>query len=350
MRLATLMIACLGTAFWLLGPVGADPGPTAGGAPAALAREDASAILDAYVQAAGGDGLERVTAEMRKGTLLRSRAGQVPLEIAAKAPGMWRYEQTFAWGDGICYGCDGANGWVQDTARVTPMTARQKLDLQLLCDVQAPLKLREWFPQMRATGTEQHGDTLATTVVATTGDGLSLELAFDTATHLLVRAGDLRFEDYRDVGSVRRPYRVRLGEDAGEAHLAMTMTFSEIRHDVDLPDGLFASPDCVLPMAKPPLYTRRTQIEADPAALEACVGVYQHPEKADVTYTVTRQGSHLMLTRSGWNQTIEIKPESPTDYFVKFLNWEFHFIKGESGEVVRLAVGADRAIQAERIH
>jgi len=344
-----LMMTVMGTAFWLLGPGGSGPAPSAGGAPAALAQEDASAILDAYVQAAGGEGLKQVTSETRQGTLLRGRTGQVPLEIEAKTPGMWRYRQTFAWGDGICYGCDGTNGWVQDTARVTPMTARQKVELQLLCDVQAPLRLREWFPQMRATGTEGQGDTLAATVVATTSDGTSLELAFDPATHLLVRAGDLRFEDYREVGPVRRPYRVLLGEDAGENHLGMVMTFSEIRHDVDLPDEIFASPDCVLPMAEPPLYTRRTQVEVDPAALEACVGVYQHPEKAEVTYTVTRQGNHLMLSRTGWNQTIEIKPESPTDYFVKFLNWEFHFIKDESGRIVRLDVGADRAIRAQRI-
>jgi len=285
-------------------------------------------IIEKYIQASGGPALAEIKTEIREGTMLRGVTGKVPLETIAKAPGQWRYSLTFAWGDQVCYGCDGASAWVQDTQAVSGMSSRQRLDLELLLDFQAPLNIRKFFPEVAIKGPEKVGDREATAIVATSKDGLRTELAFDNETGLLVRAGEMVFEDYRDVGPVKRPFRILLGKDEGEKHLLMKLAFSETRHDLEVDDARFQPPACVLPFREAPLYKKRTRADVSLEALDACLGKYQHPERPEVVYTVTRQQNHLMLGRTDWRgQRIEIMPESDSRYFIEFLNQEFHFVK-----------------------
>jgi hypothetical protein len=230
------------------------------------------------------------------------------------------------------------------------MSSRQRLDLELLLDVQAPLKIQRIFPEMTIKGPDKVGDREATAVAATSKDGFQTELAFDNKTGLLVRAGVMVFEDYRDVGPVKRPFRILLGRDEGEKHLRMKMEFSEIRHDLEVDGAKFRQPACVLSLREAPLYKRRYRVEVEPEVLDACLGKYRHPERPDVVYTVTRQQNHLMLGRTDWSgQRFEIIPESESDYFIEFLNQEFHFIKDASGRVIHLEIKADRTLKAEKI-
>lgn len=308
-------------------------------------------VIENYIQASGGSALEYIQAELRKGTLLRGTSGKVPLEIIAKALGKWRYTQTFAWGDQVCYGSDGKTAWVQDTKSVQEMSPRQRLDMQLLFDVQAPLKMNEFYPEMKITGSETVGDREATTVRAQSPEGFIIVLAFDLENGLLLRAGDIGFEDYRDVGRVKRPFRILLGKNQEGRHRQMIMQFTEIRHDIDADDSLFLRPTCVLPFTEAPLYKSRKQVEVSIEALEACVGVYQHPQNPKLTYRVTRQQNHLMIKGPGWRRSLEIKPESETDYFIHFLGWEFHFIKDKAGSVAHLEItaGPGQTIRAKKI-
>lgn len=307
-------------------------------------------IIENYIRASGGSALAEIKTETRKGTMQRGVTGKVPLETVAKAPGKWRYQQTFAWGDQVGYGFDRTIAWVQDMKGVFQMSPRQRLDLQLLLDAQAPLNIRKSFPEMAIKGPEKVGDREATTIVATSPDGIQTELAFGNETGLLVRAGEMVFEDYRDVGPVKRPFRILLGKDEGEKHLQMKMEFSEIRPDLEVDDARFQRPVCVLPFKEAPLFKQRKQVDIAIEALEACVGKYQHPERPGVIYTVTRQQNHLLLGRTDWRgQKVEIMPESENDYFIEFLNQEFHFVKDAAGKVIHLEIKADRTLTAKRI-
>jgi hypothetical protein len=327
------------------------PVPSLAGDAGSPASGDVSvdAILKAFVAASGGPELAKITTEARRGTLVRGASGQVPLVTIAQAPGRWRYTQTFAWGDEISFICDGETGWVVDTEVTGEMDPRQRSDLQLLLDVQAPLRLRELYPEMTVKGLETIGNVETVAVVATTPEGLVAELVFDRKTGLLQRAGSIYLEDYREVGGVKRPFRVRLGDTQGESHIQMVMQFTDISHGVEVDESLFKKPACVLAAKAPPLYTHRSAVEVGIPALDACVGVYQHPSDSTVTYNVTRQGNHLMIERTGWGMKIEIVPESETDYFMEFLNREFHFVKDAAGGVTRLEIGADRALKAPRV-
>ena len=83
--------------------------------------------------------------------------------------------------------------------------------------------------------------------------------------------------------------------------------------------------------------------------LEALVGIYQSGEDPKVFYTVTMQGDHLMIERTGWGIRVEILPETEIDYFMRFLNREVHFIKDKKGQVLRLELGEERTVKAKKI-
>ena len=327
-------------------------GSAAGGGDGPVVSGEAisvAGVIERYVEACGGAALAEVNVEKRKGTLVRGQSGRVPFEMLSKARGKWLYNQVFSYGDQVSYGSDGTAAWVQDTRGVDPLTGVLRSDLEMLLDVQAPLRLREFFPEMRLKETEKRDGRERILIQAKSRDGREAELAFDADTGLLTQAGDLAFEDYRPVGKVKRPYRVYIGDDPGGLALRLKMEFTEIVPDAPVDDSAFNRPSCALPMKISPLFKPRRYIEVGEEALQACVGVYRHPKITGVTYAVTRQGNHLMMERTGWGQALEVKPESELDYSIRFMNFEFHFVRDSSGRVTALEIGPERSVRAERI-
>jgi hypothetical protein len=317
--------------------------------PEAVGRLSVAGFGIASVQACGGQALAEVKTEKRKGTLVRGQSGKVPFEMMSKSQGKWFYNQVFSYGDQVCYGCDGTAAWIQDTKGVDSLNEALRLDLEMLMDIQAPLRLREFFPEMSLKGTEKRDGREMVLIQAKSRYGRHVELAFDQESGLLAEAGDLAFEDYRPIGKVKRPYRVYIGDDPGGLSLRLKMECAEIVQNTPLEDSAFSRPSCALPLEVSPLFKPRRYIQVSDEALEACVGVYQHPTNPGQTYTVTRQQNHLMMERTGWGQAVEIMPESELDYSIRFLNFEFHFIRDSSGRVRAIEIGPERAARAERI-
>jgi len=318
--------------------------------PAAAQNPDSvAAVIERYVQACGGPALAEVTVEKRKGTLVRGQSGLVPLTAISKVPGKWFYSQVFAYGDQASYGCDGTTAWLQDTKGVESMSAAMRLDLDMLLDVQAPLKLREFFPEMSLKAVEKKDGREMVMIQAKSRDGRGAELAFDRESGLLMKAGELKFGDYRLIGKVKRPYRAFIGDDPGGHSLQLKMELTEIVQNAPAEDSAFLRPSCPLPLRVSPLFQPRRYIRVSEEAVQACVGVYQHPTNSGITYTATRQQNHLMMKRTGWGQALEIMPESELDYSIRFLNFEFHFVRDSSGRVIALEIGPERAIRATKI-
>ena len=324
--------------------------PAARSEDAARSKESvsAAACIDRYIEACGGSSLSKIETEIRKGTLVRGASGKVPFESSAKAPNKWHYNQTFAWGDQMSCGFDGSSAWVQDTKGIERMMPEQLLDMQLIFDVRSPLKIRELFSDMTVTGSEKIGKRDAVTILARSRQGIGTDLAFDKETGLLMRAGKILFDDYRTVGEVKRPHAILLGQNEGETHMQMKMEFSEILQNLDVGDSLFDMPSCVLPPKESPLYKPRKRVDVSIEAMDACVGAYQHPQQAGVVFTVSREKNYLMIQRTGWKQKIEIKPASETDYYVEFVEFDFHFVKDASGAVTHMETG-DPVIKAVKI-
>jgi len=306
-------------------------------------------IVKRFVQASGGSELAKIKTEKRTGTLVRGVSGQVPFETTAEASGKWHYRQVFAYGDRASYGFDGGQAWIQDTAGVSALPPAERLELALLLDIQAPLHLERLFPSMTVKGSEKIGQKEAIVLAAVSGEGAGFELAFDGATGLLLRAGDLFFEDYRDVGKGKRPFVIFLGKDDVQNSLRLKMQVSDVKQDIEIDESIFTKPAGALRPVPPLLYKFRKEVPVGRETLGALVGVYQSNADPNVLYTATIQGSHLMIERTGWGTSVEIRPESETDYFMRFLNREFHFVKDAAGRVTGLEIGADRALKAKKV-
>ena len=308
-----------------------------------------SQILEKYLVACGGaEALDDIKTEFRKGTLVRGITGRVPFEIRSTAEGKWYYEQVFAWGDRIVYRSDGTFGWIQDTRQVSDIKPDEFLYLRLLLDVHAPLRLREFFPDMILAGSEMTGDKDAVILAAKSPEGLETELYFDIETGLLLRAGDIYFEDYRDAGKVKRPYRIIMGNGADENHLRLSMQITEIKHDQNMDNSYFSEPQCMLAPKDSPIYREWKETEPDTTAMDECVGEYQFAQGYNVN--ITRERDHLFFKITGGGIKYEIRPASDRDYFMKFNNLSFHFIEDDSGQVNHLELGPDRTRKAVRIN
>ncbi|MBN1629158.1 MAG: hypothetical protein JW990_05310 [Thermoleophilia bacterium] len=326
--------------------------PGAAAAPASAGTEAYPHSLDEviarYSQACGGPALAQVATERRSGTIVRGQFGKMPVETVARIPDRWHYHQVFSYGDQVSFGCDGNDAWIQDNRSVESMDAQQRVDLQLLLDPQAPLKIRGLFPDLELLGAESVGDREGVTIQARTAAGVATVLVFDRETGLLLRAGGMRFEDYREVNGVMRPFLVILGESDEEAHLQMRIEFTSTDHNVAVDEAIFHRPKQSLPVTEAPLYKDYRETEVSLEALDACVGAYQHPSQAGVTYTVTRWQNHLMLHRTGWPTQREIIPASETEYFIRFPGTDFRFVRDAAGRVTHLDI-ANGAVTAAKI-
>jgi hypothetical protein len=302
-------------------------------------------VIGRFVSACGGDALGFVKTERRTGILLKGSAGKVPFESVSTASGQWYYNQVFAFGDQVSYGCDDGDAWVADQHGVVDIDRRELLDLLMLFDIQMPLRLRTLFPELKIKHSTDEEDAGNIVVSACSVDGIRMELVFEEMTGLLIRAGDLYFSDYREAGPVVRPHQIFIGEDPGDG-LRLQMQVNEIVFDGPVGGTIFSRPGCSLKRTKAPLYTRRKQITVSAQVLDTLVGRYSRVDKPDQVITIKRQDNHLMMKTFGSPYFIEIKPESELDYFIRFLNLEVHFVKNKDGDIIRLELGPERRIVA----
>ncbi|MCG7852128.1 MAG: hypothetical protein MIO92_06365 [Methanosarcinaceae archaeon] len=306
-------------------------------------------VLDRYIRACGGSALNDIKTETGKGTLVRYQNGQVPFTILSMSPGKFYYNQVFAWGDQVSYGFNGDEAWVQTTKNVDIMEPEQLTDMRLLFDVQAPIKLKELYPEMILKEDGAVNEKKMVTISAISVDGSSIELVFDQETGLLKRAGEIFFEDYRDIGPVKRPFRILLGTDEGEDQFQMKMQFTEILHNTKVSGAFFELPTCVLPVLEAPLYKIRKHFNPGIEVLEKCVGIYEDLDNKESRFRIFREGEHIFLHIARRGIKIEMIPESELDYYTRFLGWDFHFIKDDSGEITQLIINSNSRIKAKKI-
>ncbi len=319
--------------------------------PAALDndRSTVADILARFDRAVGAESLSAMKTVERTGTLIRGESGGIPLKMVTVLPDQWYYNQIFAFGDQVTYRCDGRDAWVHDSRGETPLTPALCLDLQMLLGMPSAAELAKIYPEMSLANDGRNGDTKTAILRARSRDGIRTDLVFDRQSGLLLQAGNLFFEDHRREGGYMLPHRIWIGSDSDSNGLRMKMEIAQVRIGELTDHRPLERPECPLPNQTPPLYTPRKQIPVSRESLLPLAGVYRHPSDTKVQYIVSLQGDHLMLERTGWGRRMEIRPESDIDFFMRFQNQEFHFIKDRNGKVLRLEIGADRKVKAEKI-
>jgi predicted O-methyltransferase YrrM len=218
------------------------PEPQAAPAPsseAAKRREplpSAGQILDKYLTAIGGSqALARVKTQAAKGTL-KEDSESVPLETFAKSPGKWLLVLHTGGPSSDREGYNGASGWSESADVIKDMSPQEQPEMETFLDFQLPLKLDGMRAVMKVTAKEKMGQSEVYVVEASPTQGRRRTLAFDVQTGLLALADTVLFEDYREVGGVKLPFRVKL--HGGE----MAIQFTEIAHDVPIGDERFERP------------------------------------------------------------------------------------------------------------
>ncbi len=227
------------------------PPATAASVPAA-ALPSSDQLLDNYEKAIGGrDAWMKVKSRISKGTIeipavnitgdveVHQKAPDKLLSVAVVAGQAYRrgFDGTVAWSD------DPQNGLREESGAALESSKRE-------ADFYHQLDLRKLYPKLAVTGTEKVGDHTTYVLEATKSDGSVDKLYFDSKTWLLVRSvnhratpdGDALYtgdiEDYRDVDGLKMPFVVHQVSDQA----AFTITFTEIKQNVDLTDDQFSKP------------------------------------------------------------------------------------------------------------
>lgn len=208
-------------------------------------------ILDRYIRALGGArALDKITTRTRKGLVdvsgvqgsfeLYEAAPNKSLLIGSLPPPLGSVQQGF----------DGSSGWVKNQNGVFDMSGDGRVQAQRESAFYGEIKLKEQFKTMIVAGRERLDGRELYVIEGTRPDGQVERLFFEVQSGLLIRrqwnaptyfgglphAND--YDDYRKVGNVRLPFRIRRAR-AGNIFL---QTVSEYKLNVKIDDSKFKKP------------------------------------------------------------------------------------------------------------
>ncbi|MEO8451169.1 MAG: serine hydrolase, partial [Gemmatimonadota bacterium] len=90
----------------------------------------------------------------------------------------------------------------------------------------------------------------------------------------------------------------------------------------------------------------RKAITVDPKVLDTYAGIYDL--NADGAFTVSRQGSALMLQQGDSPTKTELLAETPVKFFMKGQDFTITFVPGASGAIEKMVIDAGEKLEAKR--
>jgi zinc protease len=230
----------------------AAPAPAA----AAVAKADlpsADQVISNYEKAIGGrDAWMKIKSRVSTGSIevpaynitgtvevhMKAPDRLLSVAVVAGQPFKRGFDGTVAWSD------DPQNGLREDKGAALASAKRES-------DFYHQFDLQKLYSKLTVTGVEKVGEHDAYLVEAVTPEGATDKLYFDTKTSLLIRSVNHRIspdgadvvytgdiEDYRVVDGIKLPFVVHQSGDQA----AFTITYSEIKQNVDLTDEQFSKP------------------------------------------------------------------------------------------------------------
>ena len=249
-RTLTLLILCSAIAITAFAQAGQQK-PATDAKPAALPSVDQ--ILDKYVQAMGGKAaIEKQTSRVSKGTFEIAAFGATgTAEIFEKAPNK-SVSIVNVTGFGVVQeGFDGKAGWAVDPQnglrdKAGAELASAKLDAEFF----KPIKIKQLYPKIVVKSKDKLGDKEVYVVEATPVESSVETWYFDTQTGLISRqdaeregpqgkqAVQISLDDYRDVGGVKIPFKIRQVTSA----FTIDIKIDEVKPNVPIDDAKFNKP------------------------------------------------------------------------------------------------------------
>ncbi len=208
-------------------------------------------IIEKYIQSLGGKtAIEKLKTELQTGTF-EGNGGNMPVEIAIKAPNKWRFEIKLPDGKTFKQLSNGEKGWRVDPQQgVEEMTRDHMLLTSRFLDLQAPIRFKETYTKAEVKGKDKQGGRDCYLIEATPKEGKPQTMFFDVETGFLLRvdftvemnqgtfSAEMDFDNYKDVEGVKIPFT--LHQTGAED---WTITFSDIKRDISLDDKQFEKPE-----------------------------------------------------------------------------------------------------------
>lgn len=218
--------------------------------PAPLALPSPDRVWTSYVNAVGpADSAAPGTATVISGWDDRPEGRYAKVEIVVA--GTNRYRATVSTPDiTSSQGFDGEIAWVATNDRVQRLSGADIGRLRRIAMRYRPVKDRP--ANLQVVGVERVADRDVYVATARIDPITTQTLYFDVVTGLLRREmtttetmllplqEQVDYEDYRDVGGVQLPYRVRTSD--GAPYATVSRTFLQIRRNVAVDDALFRPP------------------------------------------------------------------------------------------------------------
>jgi len=221
----------------------------------------AESILEAYVAKCGGQALlDKIVNRRTISTMTLSLlpASAEVRTIVTKA-GPYRCIVNSPSFGKIEYGSDGGTVW-----EINPMTGPQikegleRRRFQALYSLDLALRWREAFQRVECTGLAEVGGRPAFKLTAVTSDDYAITYYFDQTSGLLAKVEypmetvtgqslqEVFLDDYRSVAGTLFPYR-QVRKEPGRQ---MTLIFTSVEFNVEVPEGTFDLPEAILKTSK----------------------------------------------------------------------------------------------------
>lgn len=218
------------------------------------------AIMDKFIEATGGAvAHKKIKSTVIKGKFEAAMGMSGDLTVYAAAPNLRLAEIDLPGIGKMLDGCNGAIAWSFNA--MTGPAIKEGKQAQEAMD-EATFDEHDWrkkYSGVKAEGLETVEGEECYKVVLTTKAGNPRTHYFSKKTGLLVRidltqetemgeiSAQIHSTDYRDVGGVKMPFKL-VNTFAGQA---MTMTYTEIKVNVDIPRSTFEPPPEVLALLDP---------------------------------------------------------------------------------------------------
>lgn len=219
---------------------------------AAPATPSADQILNRYVEAVGGRAAwKKLTSRVSTGTIdVPDMQISGTVEFHEKAPNRL-LRVIILNGATFRQGFDGTTAWTDDPQDgLRNETGAEFEDTRFDADFYHPLDLRQLYSKFTLTGTEKIGGHDTYVVEAARAAAEPDKMYFDVKTGLALRLISKRhtpegisayqedLEDYREVDGIKLPFIVH----QSISKPSFTITFTEVRHNVELDDSEFSKP------------------------------------------------------------------------------------------------------------
>ncbi|HVG28641.1 MAG TPA: c-type cytochrome [Pyrinomonadaceae bacterium] len=237
---------------------GHEPAPSGPVNPTQQATPTAEEVLAKYVAAVGGrEAIAGVKTLVMRGTREASQGRVWPVEVTLEGRDKYAVVASIpAQGQQPAYevrqGYSGGKGWIKSPRGVREFTPAELSDIRGGIALVSPIKIAEPFPQMTYGGVSKVGERDAYVLVERRAPDTTVRYFFDRETGLLVREltlretvlsalpGQVDYEDYRDVGGVKLPFKITIS--AIDTYDSSARRFTEVKANVPVDAGVFAMP------------------------------------------------------------------------------------------------------------